>query len=233
MKMTFRSWFFVGALGCAAAATNLLTKPVLAEPEWETEQAFAPEDEQAADSGMLTEESLGQLIAAAGLTATKEDKRYDFTVEGTYGEQTWQHSMSAVLSQDGQTLWLMAWLDELPKTAPEVPRSALLRLLAENDKLGAGKFFAFVPANRRFVLERVIGNREIPPEQFRAVLDDLAQSVADTHSTWSVAGWNKPAGESENADPAGQGGQPAAQNPAGRTVPSAVNDSKYQDVRRN
>ena len=232
MKMTFRSWFFVGALGCAAAATNLLTKPVLAEPEWQDEQTFAPADE-AAEPGMLTEETLGELIAASGLKATKEDKRYDFALDGTYNEASWQHSMSAVLSQDGQTIWIMAWLDELPKTAPEVPRSALLRLLAENDKLGAGKFFAFVPANRCFVMERVIGNREMEPEQFRAVLDDLAQSVADTHAVWSVAGWSKPAVESETAAPAGQAGQPSAQSPGARTVPSAVNDSKFQDVRRN
>ena len=38
--------------------------------------------------------------------------------------------MSAVLSQNGQSIWLMAWLDELPRSSAEVPRAALLRLLA-------------------------------------------------------------------------------------------------------
>ena len=52
----------------------------------------------------------------------------------------------------------MAWLDELPRSASDVPRVALLRLLADNDKMGGGKFFTYVPGIRRFVLQRVIPN---------------------------------------------------------------------------
>ena len=223
MKITFRSWFFVGALGVLLTAVSLLTKPVLAQRE------SAP-----AAAGGLTEVSLGALLKAMGLETTKEEKRYDFVFGAKYGGEDWQLSMSAVLSQDAETIWIMAWLDELPRSAADVPRSALLRLLGENDKLGAGKFFAFVPANRRFVLERVIGNRELTPEQFRAVLDDLGQSVVDTYPLWTVDNWTKPAsGGAESGEPAAEKEASAAPSQTGRKLPSAINDSKFQDLRRN
>ena len=81
--------------------------------------------------------------------------------------------MSAVLSQDGTSIWLMAWLDECPKAAAEVPRTALLRLLAENDKLGGGKFFAYIPSNRRFVLQQVVPNEHMTAAKFKVILQDL------------------------------------------------------------
>jgi hypothetical protein len=90
--------------------------------------------------------------------------------------------MSTVMSQDGSSIWIMAWLDELPKSAADVPRTALLRLLSDNDKLGKGKFFAYIAPNRRFVLQRVIPNENITAATFKAALDDLGQSVVGTHA---------------------------------------------------
>ena len=97
--------------------------------------------------------------------------------------------MSAVLSQDGESIWVIAWLDELPRSAAEVPRAALLRLLAENDRLGNGKFFAYLSGNRRFVLQRVIPNRSITTALFGEVLRDLGSSVVVTQPHWTVANW--------------------------------------------
>ena len=97
--------------------------------------------------------------------------------------------MSAVLSEDGQSIWVMAWLDELPKSAADVPRTALLRLLSNNDKLGGGKFFAYVSGNRRFVLQRVIANQGVTADGFRVMLRDLGRTVVETHPHWSVANW--------------------------------------------
>ena len=152
----------------------------------------AEEKSAPAAKGKLTDQSLGTLLKAMGFETTLEDKRYDFAFKATIEKEEWTLSFSSVLSQDGSSIWVMAWLEELPKSAADVPRTALLRLLADNDKLGKGKFFTYIAANRRFVLQRVIPNENITSEKFRAVLDDLGQSVVATHPHWSVSNWNAP-----------------------------------------
>ena len=97
--------------------------------------------------------------------------------------------MSTVLSRNGQSVWVMAWLDQIPQTAGEVPRTALLRLLAANDRMGEGKFFAYIPNIKRFVLQRVVANRDMNNKKIMELLQDLAASVADEYPTWSVANW--------------------------------------------
>jgi len=99
--------------------------------------------------------------------------------------------MSAVLSTDQKSLWIMAWLDELPKTAADVPRTSLLRLLADNDKIGNGIFFAYVQTVRRFILQRVIANEHITSASFKADLIELGAKVVDMYAHWSVANWKQ------------------------------------------
>ena len=188
-----------------------------------------------ATKGKLTDQTLGTLLKALGLDAKPSEQRYDFGFKATIEESEWELSMSAVLSQDGTSIWIMAWLDELPKSAADVPRTALLRLLSDNDKLGKGKFFAYIAANRRFVLQRVIPNENISAAAFRAALDDLGQSVVSTHAHWSVANWSAttsedPAATAKSGNPvrgsAPQAATGAAAAPA-RIPQSAVNDSKF------
>lgn len=139
--------------------------------------------------GKLTQKSLGELLKGGlGLKPTTLETRYDFRFQAKHDED-WALSMSAVLSNDGESIWIMAWLDELPRAAREVPRVALLRLLADNDKLGGGKFFAYIPGNRRFILQRNIPNRDITTKKFRGMLKDLGKTVSDTHGHWNVASW--------------------------------------------
>ena len=76
--------------------------------------------------GKLTQESLPKLIAALGLKPTEVESRHDFRFKAKHGDE-WELSMSAVLSNDGEWIWIMAWLDELPRSARDVPRVALLR----------------------------------------------------------------------------------------------------------
>ena len=190
--------------------------------------------------GKLTDQSLGTLLQAMGLETKVQEKRYDFAFKATIDDQEWELSMSSVLSQDGSSVWVMAWLDELPKSAADVPRTALLRLLSDNDKLGKGKFFTYIAANRRFVLQRVIPNENMTAERFRAVLDDLGESVVATHPHWRVANWTSPTAE----DPAQvvKAGNPvkgslpsngvgkAVSQPSttqGKILKTAVNDSKF------
>ena len=129
-----------------------------------------------------------------GAEVKLDDKRFDFSFPARYAKEEWNLSMSAVLSENGNAIWVMAWLDPCPRTALEVPRTSLLKLLAKNDTLGNGKFFAYIPANNRFVLERVVPNENITTAKFREVLQDLGAAVVETYPYWSVASWKQPAG---------------------------------------
>ena len=226
----------VGAALAAVAAPVAMSVAVAQE---------RPAAAATAAKGKLTDQSLGTLLKAMELDAKPSEQRYDFGFKATIEDAEWELSMSAVLSQDGTSIWIMAWLDELPKSAADVPRTALLRLLSDNDKLGKGKFFAYIAANRRFVLQRVIPNENISAAAFRAALDDLGQSVVSTHAHWSVANWastisEDPAATAKTGTPVkGSAPQAAATGPNTATRPSAtgttparasqsaVNDSKF------
>jgi len=143
----------------------------------------------AEESEKLTDRSLGTMLQAMGLKPKLEEKRYDFRFKAMYEGEEWILTMSAVLSQNGESLWLMAWLDELPQSTTGVPQTALLRLLADNDRLGKGKFFAYINSNRRFVLQRVLINQNLTTAAVRDALEDLGGTVAQTYPHWSVAGW--------------------------------------------
>lgn len=167
--------------------------------------------------GQLTIEQLGTMLSALGLKAERTESRYDFQFASKIGEE-WQLSMSTVLSNDGASIWVMAWLDECPKNAAEVPRSALLRMLADNDLMGNGKFFAYVASNRRFVLQRVVDNKSLTSSQFREILTDLGKTVVDTYPHWNVAGWKSQTGTpATGAEATTAGDEKAASTPSTQT----------------
>ena len=172
----------------------------------------------------MSDDQLEALITAQKLTPKKVEQRFDFAFKAALNGNEWELSMSAVLSQDGESIWVMAWLDELPKSAADVPRTALLRLLAANDKMGGGKFFAYIANNRRFVLQRVIGSQGITSTDFRMVLQDLGATVVETHPQWAVSNW-----KAAPQAPASTSGNPVQ---TGATQ-SAGNDTRFQaPVRR-
>ena len=228
MKISFRGWFvIVGGLAAVIVLLGTVKYPLFAQQE-------AP-----AVKGQLTEASLGNMLQAMGLRPKKTEKRYDFNFKATYGGEEWELTMSAVLSQNGKSIWIMAWLDELPRSAADVPRTALLRLLANNDRLGKGKFFAYIATNRRFVLQRIIDNRELSTRSVREALHDLGSSVVETFPHWSVANWkaksSTSAGSSAKAVPSSGRSAPAQPVSPGRTGParSAQNNSKFrQPIRK-
>ena len=152
MDLSRRGFFAAGA--AAAAAPTLVSA------------ADAPK------AGQLSTDTLGTLLSAMGLKPEKVDQRFDFTFRSVVNKEEWDLSMTAVMSGDNSSLWIMAWLDELPKSAADVPRTALLRLLAANDRLGNGKFFAYVATNRRFVLQRVLPNENISTRRVAEALKD-------------------------------------------------------------
>src|SRR5258708_4540212 len=149
----------------------------------------AEADKAPPKKGKLTLEGLGKLLAAMGLKTTREKSQYNFTFPAKL-EEEWNMTMSAVLSTDEESIWIMAWLNELPKSAADVPRTALLRLLAENDKMGKA-FFAYMPSTKRFILERVIDNENITTASFKDNMLDLARFVIDTEQFWTVSEWKQ------------------------------------------
>ena len=228
MKLSLRGWFVVGACAAVLAAVAATAAPLL-------KAADAP----AAVPGRLSHEQLGQMLQAMGLKVSQQQQRYDFSFRATYGEDEWDLTMSAVLSQNGESVWVMAWLDELPQSSVEVPKIALLRLLANNDRLGKGQFFAFVASNRRFVLQRVVDNQNLTSAGLRQTLQELGGAVAQTHAYWAVANWKETSEASAaapaTAAPTAAQPTPIAQPqrvPAAATTQSVLRDSKYSTSAR-
>lgn len=142
--------------------------------------------------GRLDLEGLAKALKAAGIKAKAREKAFDFGyVEKDAVGEEWTLSMSAVLSNDEETVWLMAWLDELPQSSGDVPRTALLRLLADNDMIGNGIFFAYVKSNRRFILQRVLKNADLDATSLKNDLDELGFAVMNTYAHWSVKNWKQ------------------------------------------
>lgn len=221
MKISLRGWLVIGTFAAVVCALVALNSPLLKAA-----------DTGRAAGGQLTEASLGNLLGAMGLETKKVDQRYDFTFKAVHNKEEWDLSMTAVLSQDGSSVWVMAWLDECPRSAADVPRTALLRLLSDNDRMGNGKFFAYVASNRRFVLQRVIPNENITTAYFRGILQDLGGSVVQTYPHWAVANWKRSTEPTDDQSDPGSAGKPrltGRQTPSTnrRAVRSAVNDSKY------
>jgi hypothetical protein len=200
MKISLRGWLLIGTLAAFSAAFIVFGTPLLRAA-----------DSSSAVGGQLTEESLGNLLAAMGLEPKKEEHRYDFAFRAMYFGEEWDLTMSTVLSQNGQWVWVMAWLDELPRSAADVPRTSLLRLLADNDTMGTGKFFSYVAGNRRFVLQRALPNDNMTTAGFKEILKDMGASVVETYPHWNVENWKTTASEqiasaktdSETAQPVG------------------------------
>jgi hypothetical protein len=189
-----------------------------------TASAQPPETTQPV-AGQLTEEDLGNVLSAIGLKPTKTEKRYDFAFKTSIRGEEWKFSMSAVLSRNGESVWVMAWLDQIPQTATEVPRTALLRLLAANDRLGNGKFFAYIPTNKRFVLQRVVKNEQMTTRKTMELLQDLAISVADEYPTWAVANWVPNAAQPQVAEGT-DSGRAVPQNPTAASRSNEVRASE-------
>ena len=200
MKLGIPRWILLGAM---AGLLCGLADPVYA---------------QGGKPGQVTEAQLGQMITALGLKPNKVEQRYDFAFTAKLDEEEWQLSMSSVLSQDGEWLWVMAWLDELPTTSAEVPRTALLRLLAENDRLGNGKFFAYIPANRKFVMQVSIPNQDMTSAKLQEVMKDLGTAVVETYPQWHTANWAQ--AETAAANPAASA--PATGVPAAANAPAVA-----------
>ena len=230
MKISVRGGFLVGAVTVVLTAWSFLAIPGLNAADDAAAKkplTSAKASPVTTKPGQLSEDQLGNLLRAMGLEPKKMESRYDFQFKAIHNKDEWDLSMTAVLSQDGSSIWIMAWLDQLPKSAADVPRTALLRLLSDNDRLGNGKFFAYVATNRRFVIQRVLANEGVTTKVFRAWLDDLGASVVETFDHWSVAAWKAAeTGSSATAKAAPVTKKPAAQTDDDQdAAPAPTNNS--------
>jgi len=181
MKISLRGWLILGGFIASMVALTVFCPPDFLNAA----QTSSKPNHQ------LNEKALGNLLSEIGLKTTLQEDRFDFEFKALYQGSEWDLSMSTVLSQNGSSVWVMAWLEELPRDASQVPRKSLLRLLHENDRMGKGKFFAYVASSRRFVLQRVVPNERITPTEFRNILQDLGRSVVETYPQWNVAEWTQ------------------------------------------
>ena len=188
-------------------------------------------------AGQLSEDTLGSALKSIGLKPTKKEKRYDFAFKTSIEGEEWKFSMSTVLSRNEESVWVMAWLDKIPRSSGDVSRMALLRLLAANDRLGNGKFFAYIPTNKRFVLQRVVANEEMTSRKLQATLKDLAMSVAAEYPVWATANWNPKKSQQKRVANDSASGRPVPQNPAdpsrSRRVRASESATKFNDRRVN
>lgn len=173
----------------AALAVGLTTATGFGQETPARPAATPPAETQPTRTGSVTHESLGAMLRAIGVAPKTVESRHDFRFTTSLDGEEWNLKMTATLSHDGESLWLMAWLDELPKDAADVPRTALLKMLAANDRLGDGTFFAFVPGGRRFVLQRVVPNHDLTTQTLAEQLRALGETVRAEYPVWSTAAW--------------------------------------------
>ena len=221
MKITFRGWIVIGCFMVVLSAMAILGAGVQAQQAASTKPVVTPSTKKA---GQISEEQLGNLLKAMGLSTTKKKKRFDFQFKANQNKEEWELSMSTVLSENGEWVWVMAWLDPLPRSAADVPRTAMLRLLSDNDRMGNGKFFAYVSSNRRFVLQRVIPNQNMSTKKFHSILSDLGSSVVQFYPHWSTDNWKR------STAPATQG---TAQSKPAVPTQTASGASKFSAKKQN
>jgi hypothetical protein len=218
--------------GLAAVGATVATNVLAAEktPDKSKSKADgsgkAPARTQpAAVEGQLSVEALGNLLDAMGLKPSKFETSFNFTFPFK-AETEWNMQMTATMSTDQQGIWITAWLAELPQSAADVPRTALLRLLAQNDELGGGIFFAYIPKVRKIVLECMVANEEITSATFKEDIRDLATRVSETQAIWNVADWKQ--------SPSGGAGKDAASDDKKSSAdekPAVLSGSGTQDAR--
>lgn len=189
MQISFRGLLVVGMFSLALAAMAYAGHMLKAA------------DGRAKSSPTVSTVEIGRLLSGFGLEPKLQDQRFDFNFKAKHKDgEEWDLSMSVALSNNKKSLWVMAWLDKLPRTSSEVPRSALLQLLSDNDHLGNGKFFAYVAANRRFVLQTVIPADDLNSATLKAAMTDLGTTVILTYPHWNVEGWRQEAAEIAESD---------------------------------
>ncbi|HEY3963243.1 MAG TPA: hypothetical protein VGM05_01720 [Planctomycetaceae bacterium] len=221
--------------GLTALGGTLATAALAADKEKAGDPDKASAKKSAAAKGPLSLEALGVLLEALGLKPTKYESSYDFTFPFK-AESEWNMTMRATMSTDELGIWITAFLAEMPQTAADVPRTALLKLLAQNDDLGDGIFFAYIPKVRQIVLERMIDNEGITSASFKESIRELATRVTETQPLWTVSEWKQtPASGKDAADGKSSGDKPAVLNGTkdAKPIKSANSDSAPTPSRKS
>ena len=207
--------------GLAALGGTIAASAFAADKE---KSAESPKREKSASGkSQLSLEALGAMLEAMGFKPQQYESSFNFTFPFK-AEGDWNMTMSATMSTDELGIWITAYLSDMPQTSADVPRTALLKLLAQNDELGDGIFFAYIPKVRKIVLERMIPNEAITSASFKESIRELATRVVETQPLWTVSEWKQNVGGSAKDDDKPADVKPSASAKDSKPVKAATNE---------
>ena len=96
--------------------------------------------DRSTSTGVIDSEGLGRMLRSVGVKPRAAGSRYDFEFHSKQGGQEWDFAMSAVISQNGGTIWVMAWREEMLQHAQTV--SDARTLLADERQVGEASTFS-------------------------------------------------------------------------------------------
>lgn len=178
--MLQRSLFLVSALAVTLSLAVLLAQQPRAA------HAAPRQDPPAKKANLrqLAPEDLEPLLENMGyeVEVKKNDKGVPYTVL-TVKRDTWTFVITVSISGNGQKLWVVCNLLDLPEN-PEGAR--LARLLEENERTGPA-FFSMLPT-RRVLLNYAVENR-LSPTLMREHIEFVMTEVRRTEEFWNPQKW--------------------------------------------
>jgi hypothetical protein len=205
--------------GLAAFGGVLATNALAAEKDKSAESG--KREKTAPAKGAISLEALGAMLEAMGFKPQKFETSFNFTFPFK-AEAEWNMTMAATMTTDELGIWLTAYLSDMPQTSADVPRTALLKLLAQNDELGDGIFFAYIPKVRKIVLERMIPNEAITSASFKESIRELATRVVETQPLWTVSEWKQNTSTTSKDDDKGSEEKPVSSGKDSKPVKAAA-----------
>jgi hypothetical protein len=139
--------------------------------------------EKAKDTnGSITDAQVGEMLTNMGYESTKGTYKsgacyYDVKLT----TQDFTFSVRLALSPNQRVVWMMAYLDELPKDVSAEKLKGLLQ--AVNSKTGKMQFRM---TENSLKADQPMDNFGVTPARLKRELEDFAASLQDTKSLWTA-----------------------------------------------
>ncbi len=133
----------------------------------------------------ITDVRLGELLDGLGLAPRKGTYNsgalyYDVTVTS----KDYDFNIRVGLSPNKRSVWLMSYLSDIPANAPAERFRGLLE--AVNSKTGKMQFRL---VGSQLKADQPMDNVAVTSVRLRKELNDMAESLQDTHALWDVSKW--------------------------------------------
>ena len=134
-------------------------------------------------AGVLTAENIKEKLENLGF----EPKHNGNTPADIYyrinlNRDDYRFALDVGLSKNGQNVWFLAPLRQLPEPK-DVRPDILEKMLALNDKIGPTHMS--MGSNRMLYLNVAIENRDITPVRLRQVIDSFCNDIRGSESLWN------------------------------------------------